>query len=371
MSDYLIRLLGNDKKERAASRDVVSPSFEHQPSVASPFKVELPATQEILDAGDLTNLVNIVKNNQDLYTGVITSRNIGHRVTLEGFTREYLYSNAVCPLDYGSKLSGLPLGDGVRHIILGGWDELTYKLQEDWDSTSTQFINTESSTADNGLIQLKKEANKHYPASGSVRVIFDSHDVVDFKHWQTVRWLSTFADDVATGIQVQFVETLAGITESEYLPSTTTDYGAESQVLGAAGFLTDSAGLDVGKRTERFAVVRFNLATNDTTTPNSEDAPTAFGVTPTVQFVQMLCRTHEYNWLTEMPDGFPSTDEHTIGNISLSNINGLEMLGRIFENVNTRHGTRWQFMAKGDTLHIGNPLGRNLTDSVLLNTGRR
>lgn len=370
MSKYLIRLLDATRAEVAATYVVGDPSWGQKPSTASPFTANLELTDSVSKALGFFNFVQIYRNNQELYTGVITQRQLSDVLTIEGYTEEFLLRNVRCPIDYGSHLSGIPLGTAVKHVLKGGWGELAVKLQSDWDGSNVTLVNTVSSTADNGLIQLQKSTSLEYLANGSVTVIFDSQDILDFKHWEVVRWLSTFADDVATGLQYQFAETMAGFTAEGWAPSDNTPFGASSTVLGLAGYLTDSAGLALANRTERFAGIRVNLATNDTTTPNHETAATAKGFTPTVQFIQMLARTNEQLYLTEMSGGFPNTDDFLIGNITASDSNGLELIQRIFTNVNTRYGSSWEFLALDGELHIGNPLGEDMTNDVLLSTGR-
>lgn len=370
MSNYVLTLRDKDKLDIASTRLVADPSYERKLNSASSFSFSVAGDSEFSSLAQLSNHVRLERGGRRVITGVITGRELGSSLAIKGFTEEYLMRDIRLPVNWGNKFHSLELGAGIRHLLEGGYWELNYKLQSQWDNAH-QLVDVETSTANNGCVQLKKNSSLHYLSSGYVVVVFDSQDVLDFKHWQSVRWKSTYEADVATGVQVDFAHNLASVGLG-WTPTTSASYGEGNvnSVLGLAGYLTDSIGIDVGKRTERFMAVRVNLSSSDTTTPNDEDSPTAYGFTPLVQNVQGIARTYEYPYLEEQIGGFPDTSGFLIGNVSLSDVNGLEAVQRIFENVNNRFGSSWEFLADEGRLHIGNPLGNDLTNEVLLNTGR-
>lgn len=255
--------------------------LQRRPNAATPLSVIVPRGDVKLADAAIGNILMAFDGDTRLFSGRINSRDADQDVvTISALSEESLLEGVLVPPQYGLVFNHLDLAEVARRL-LRPWHVLRVNTRSQWEA-GPERLNVDTAT-EPGRVILGRDGTR-YRANGHAVVQFNSASVTAFHSWDRIRWLSDFEAPVKTTMQYRFG------TSGTWLPTTTTPGGSgEQTIVGLRGALTDQVGFDLAGSTAAIVQVRFNLYTDDTTSPNP--AGQQQGVTPRVFAVELLART--------------------------------------------------------------------------------
>ena len=340
-------------------------SFTRKPSTATRGEIRVPRNDEKIGHVQLGKFVSIFRHRDGdtsrRFTGVIVERDVvGDFLTLAFGSEETLLDWTLCPENYSPVLNGSDLADVVRRC-LDDWHVLRVKAQEQWQSVSEQHGRRASSQNIDvdtlpGQMILATDGNNAYLPSGNAVFRFDRDEVPDFVEWDRVRWVSDYADDVRTTIQVSTQSVLP--TSAEW-----------NEIDEVRGFMPESLGwptqgfsaLGVDAKQADTVWIRVNLYTDDTTSPDDDDEPTQFGVTPRVHALELIARTQ-----SEVGEGdIPASTGVTVRGLNANQSTSLEIIREACLQA------EWEFVVDNGQLSLAENIGMDRSGDIVLTTGPR
>ena len=328
-------------------------SLKLQKNAAGEASFSLPYTEALAGELSLARHVSVHRGTELLFSGRIRERDASRpEVAITAIGHADLLRQIRTPVNWQG-WSHRDLADVLRDLVLP-FRFRRWTTQADWQS-AVAMANVDLTT-EPGKVLLAREpylGAQRFKASGYI--VLRAQLSGALPTGRVVRWSEEVGSKVRITVQTRAADSPSALNAAPWGPEMTAVHAEDVRENETIGVPVADGG--------EWVDLRFNLYTDDTTTPDNEQAPTIYGFTPLLTGVEVIWRTQG----PVQPGNIPASSGSTLESVEYSRANALQVLTELCEE----HG--WQFrvyLAGGQiVLDAGPSLGVDRSGTVVLRHG--